>query len=314
MTPLKKSALSFAKEYLFITIGIELYVLGWVIFLIPNNLIGGGVTGLASIIQYATSGKIMAGTTYFFVNLLLLIAALFTLGKNFGGKTVYAIILASVTLNIGQDLIPKEICQMLAIDNGKLLSTIIGQDLIGIGIGMTMSNGGSTGGTDIVALIINKYRNVSPGRMLLLIDAMVILSSLFVPSYTESGEIMPWTEKIITIVYAFILIMVNSSVLDLYLSGSKQSVQLFIFSKKYDEIADAITNDFRRGCTVMSGTGWYTKSDVHVVVVLTRKADLNMILKYVNLVDPDAFISVASVTGVYGKGFETFKSNKKKTQ
>ena len=312
MTLLKKNFWTGLKEYSLITLGVLMYVTGWIIFLIPNNMVGGGVTGLASIIQYATGGAVKIGYTYFVVNAGLLVAALFTLGRSFGFKSVYAILLTSVTLNLGQEIFPQEIIRLLALDNGKLMCTISGGIMVGVGIGMSMSQGGSTGGTDIIALIINKYRNVSPGRLILIMDAVIILSSLFVPSFMADGTRMPWPDKVTTVVYGFILITIVSTVLDLYLSGSRQSVQIFILSPKHAQIADAITSDLHRGVTVLNGKGWYTKQDTEVIMVITRKADLNVFLKYINAIDPNAFISVSSVTGVYGKGFETFKMSGKK--
>ena len=307
----KKAVLTSIKEYALITLGILLYVTGWNLFLIPNNLVGGGVSGAAAIVQYATKGFIKIGTTYFIVNAVLLVIALFILGKGFGGKTVYAVIIASAGLNALQGVIPMEIVQALAIDNGKLMSTIMGGILVGAGIGMTMSQGGSTGGTDIIALIVNKYKNVSPGRMILWMDVVIILSSMLVPSYSADGEVLPWTEKITTVVYGFILVVVNSTVLDLYLSGSRQSVQLFILSQKHAEIADMITHDLHRGVTVLDGKGWYTKTNTEVLMVLTRKSDLSLLLKMIKSVDPNAFLSVSSVTGVYGKGFDQIKARVK---
>ena len=300
------------KEYFLITLGVTMYVMGWIIFLIPNNMIGGGVTGLGSIVQYATSGVIKIGYTYFVVNAGLLVAALFTLGRSFGAKSIYAILLTSVLLNAAQGIFPDQIIQTLALDNGKLMCTIMGGIMVGIGIGLSMSQGGSTGGTDIIALIVNKYRNVSPGRMILILDAVIILSSLLVPSYMADGTLMSWPDKITTVVYGFILITIVSTVLDLYLTGSRQSVQIFVLSPKFAEIADAITNELHRGVTVFNGKGWYTKHDTEVVMVITRKADLNVFLKCINSIDPNAFISVSSVTGVYGQGFDKFKSGNKK--
>lgn len=307
-----RKALKFVKEYSLITVGLLLYVIGWSVFLLPNNLIGGGVTGVASIIQYATHGFIKVGYTYFALNSILLILALILLGKSFGGKTVYAIFVASIGLTLVPEIVPKDIIQSLALDNGKLMSVIMGGAMVGVGIGLTMTQGGSTGGTDIIALIVNKYRNVSPGRMLLWMDAAIILSSFFVPSYTSSGELMPWTDKFTTVIYGFVLVVISSTVLDLYISGSKQSVQLFILSKKYAEIADTITHQMHRGVTVLDGKGWYTQQDTEVLMVLTRRADLNIMLKSIKEIDPDAFLSVASVTGVYGKGFEALKYKKNK--
>ena len=300
------------KEYVLVALGIMIYVTGWTVFLVPNNLVGGGVTGVSSILQYATGGAVRMGYTYFAINLILLIIALFTLGKAFGLKTVFAIILASVGLNVLQDIIPADICYNLAVKNGKLMSTIIGGITAGVGIGMTMSQGGSTGGTDIIALVVNKYRNVSPGRMILAIDVVIIGSSIIVPSYTPDGELLPFTEKIVTVVYGLILTTVCSTVLDLYIAGSKQSVQVFILSKKYAEIADMITNDLHRGCTVLNGQGWYTKQETYVVMVITRKSDLNLLLKMIKNIDSNAFLSVASVTGVYGQGFDAIKVKESK--
>lgn len=304
-----KSILKLGKEYLLLTLGILIYVAGWTIFMIPNNLIGGGLTGVSSIIQYAVGIKM--GYTYFVLNAILLVTAFVVIGANFGGKTIYAIILASVGLNVLQDLIPAAIIETLSVQNGKLMSTIMGGILSGAGIGMSMSQGGSTGGTDIIALIVNKYRNISPGRIILWIDAVIILSSLAVPSYTADGELVPFAEKITTVVYGLILITVNGYVIDLYLSGSKQSVQLFIMSRKYEEIADAITKDIHRGVTVLPAVGWYTKKENHVLMVVTRKTDLNFLLKYIKTIDNDAFLSVSSVSGVYGNGFDAIKSGRK---
>ena len=292
------------KEYFLITLGVTMYVMGWIIFLIPNNMIGGGVTGLGSIVQYATNGVIKIGYTYFVVNAGLLVAALFTLGRSFGAKSIYAILLTSVLLNAAQGIFPDQIIQTLALDNGKLMCTIMGGIMVGIGIGLSMSQGGSTGGTDIIALIVNKYRNVSPGRMILILDAVIILSSLLVPSYMADGSLMSWPDKITTVVYGFILITIVSTVLDLYLTGSRQSVQIFVLSPE--------GRASYRCMYCFNGKGWYTKHDTEVVMVITRKADLNVFLKCINSIDPNAFISVSSVTGVYGQGFDKFKSGNKK--
>ena len=200
MPVLNKSVWKTLSEYALVALGILMYVLGWTLFLIPNNLVGGGVTGLSSILQYATHGVINAGWSYGVINILLLIVALRLLGKSFGSKTIFAVVLASVGLSFLQKIIPQGIIQSLALENGKLMSTIMGGMLAGAGIGMTMSQGGSTGGTDIIALVVNKYRNVSPGRMILWIDVAIILSSLFFPSYMPDGSLMGWSDKI-TVLY-----------------------------------------------------------------------------------------------------------------
>ena len=311
MPVLNKSVWKTLSEYALVALGILMYVLGWTLFLIPNNLVGGGVTGISSILQYATHGVINAGWSYGVINILLLIVALRLLGKSFGSKTIFAVVLASVGLSFLQKIIPQGIIQSLALENGKLMSTIMGGMLAGAGIGMTMSQGGSTGGTDIIALVVNKYRNVSPGRMILWIDVAIILSSLFFPSYMPDGSLMGWSDKITPVVYGFILVVVNSTVLDLYISGSRQSVQLFVLSDRFAEIADAVTNDLHKGVTVLDGEGWYTKQSRKVLMIITRKTELNIILRYIKSIDSNAFLSVSSVTGVYGKGFDTIKAKTK---
>lgn len=293
------------KEYGFITAGVVSYALGWSIFLLPNNLIGGGVSGFASILYYATG--IPMGITYFVLNVMLLIIGTKILGTGFGGKTIYAIIMTSVMLSIMPKLIPADFIHEFALSNGKLLCTLIGGVIAGLGIGLSISQGGSTGGTDIIALIWCKFRAASPGRVILIIDVGIILSSLLFPSYTNSGEALAFSEKLAVVVYGLVQVTVSGYAVDLYLSGSKQSVQAFIFSKKSEEMADAIAFDMKRGVSMITAKGWYTKEDRNVLMVVTRKSDLNLLLRYVKSIDPDAFLSVSSVMGVYGQGFDTIK-------
>jgi len=296
------------KEYFLITLGILIYTCGWTIFLTPNNMFGGGVSGISAIIQFATGIKM--GYSYFAINALLLIISLFIIGPSFGVKTVYAIFLASFCLNFEQTIIPAQFIQDFALSNGKLLCAIIGGSMAGFGIGMSISQGGSSGGTDIIALIITKYRNVSPGKVILLIDVFIIGSSLLVPSIGADGKEFPFVDKFITAVYGMIVVTVCGNVADLYLAGSRRSVQLFIMSHDHDEIADMIAKDFHRGVTVLDGKGWYTKQPSSVLMVITRKSDVNMLLRSIKRIDPDAFLSISSVAGVYGKGFDSIKYKK----
>ena len=324
MAIVKKSFWTVVKEWALVTLGILIYVTGWALFLMPNNLVGGGVSGISSMIQYATGGAIQMGYSYFVLNAILIILAMVVIGMGFGAKTIYAIILASVGLRFLPDLIPTEIIQTLALQNGKLMSTLCGGLMAGIGIGMSISNGGSTGGTDIIALIYTKYRNVSPGKVILYIDFVIILSSLLIPSIVPDLDpatgkqligpdgqllthLMPFAEKVTTVIYGLILVTVNGRVIDSYLSGSQQSVQLFILSKHYAEIADSITHDLHRGVTILDGKGWYTKEPAEVLMVITRKTDVNLFLRQIKAIDPNAFLSVSSVNGVYGRGFEAIK-------
>ena len=297
------------KEYGLITLGLLAYALGWTIFLLPNNLVGGGVSGFAAIIYYATG--IPLGYTYLVVNVVLLLIAIKILGTGFGGKTIYAIIMTGICLNVFPGLVPSEFINEFAVSNGKLICTVLGGIIAGVGIGISISQGGSTGGTDIIALLWCKFRNGSPGRVILIIDVLIILSSIMIPSYTESGELLPFSEKLAVVVYGLIQVTVSGYAVDLYLSGSKQSVQAFIFTKKYEEMADAIAFDMKRGVTVIPAKGWFSKEDFNVVMVVTRKSDLNLLLRYVKTIDSEAFLSVSSAMGVYGKGFDTIKVKQK---
>ena len=307
---LKTSTMTLFKEYALVTLGVISYALGWTIFLLPNNLIGGGVSGFASILFYATG--LPMGVTYFILNVLLLIIGTKILGTGFGGKTIYAIFMTSIMLSLMPKIIPADFIHEFALSNGKLICTFLGGIIAGLGIGLSISQGGSTGGTDIVALVWCKFHSASPGRVILIIDVGIILSSLLFPSYTDAGELLPFTEKLAVVVYGLIQVTVSGYAIDLYLSGSKQSVQAFIFTKKVEEMADAIAFDMKRGVTVLPAKGWYSKEDKQVIMVVTRKTDLNLLLRYVKSIDPDAFLSVSSVMGVYGQGFDTIKVKTKK--
>lgn len=307
---LKNSIGTIAKEYALITLGVVSYALGWTIFLLPNNLIGGGVSGFASILFYATG--IPMGVTYFILNILLLVVGTKVLGTGFGGKTIYAIVMTSIMLSVMPKLVPADFIHEFALSNGKLLCTFLGGIIAGFGIGISISQGGSTGGTDILALMWCKYHPSSPGKTILIIDIAIILSSLCFPSYTDTGELILFTDKLAIVVYGLIQVTVCGYGIDLYISGSKQSVQAFIFTKKEKEMADAIAFDMKRGVTVMPAKGWFSKEERQVLMVVTRKSDLNLLLRYVKTIDPDAFLSVSSVMGVYGQGFDSIKVKPKK--
>ena len=307
---LKHSYLTIAKEYLLITLGVTLYALGWALFLTPNHMIGGGVTGFASIIDYAFGIDI--AITYFILNIILLIVGTKVLGTGFGFKTIYAIVMTSVMLAVTKEVIPSDFVAEFSQDS-KIVCTVLGGIMAGVGIGLSMSQGGSTGGTDIIALVWCKFKHASPGRVILIIDLIIITSSLLFPSYSDEAatQLIPFNEKIAIVVYGLMQVTVCGYAIDLYISGSKQSVQVFIFTKKVDDMADAIAFDMKRGVTVIPAKGWFSKEDKQVLMVVTRKTDLNLLLRYVKSIDPDAFLSVSSVMGVYGQGFDTIKVKSK---
>ena len=295
----KNKVFATLKSYAIITVGLILYVLAWVVFIMPHQLVGGGVTGISAVIQYCTGFHV--SYSFFIINGILLLIALKVLGPAFGVKTVYAMVVTTLLLRFLPMVIPQEFIQIIALDNGKLLSVIIGGMLSALGISLTFSQGGSSGGTDIVALMITKYRAISPGKILLILDIFIIGSSLIVP--TEGS----WGVRVANLVYGYVMAGVFSVALDLFVSGSKQSVQIFIFSKNFEKIADRITTDVHRGVTALDGKGWFTKTESTVLVVVARKQELKFLLNLIKEEDPQACISVASVSGVYGSGFDVIK-------
>lgn len=283
-----------ARVYTIIVFGLFLYALSWTAFLLPHKITGGGVSGIGAIVYYATG--IPMGYTYFLINVGLILIAIRMLGANFGLKTIIGVTAGAFLLGLLQSLIKEPVVA------DKFLSAIIGGGLAGVGLGIIFTQGGSTGGTDIIAMIINKYRNISPGRVILTCDVFIIGSSFFVLLD------MTAVHRIETIVYGYVAMAVTAYAIDAVLSGSKQSVQIFIFSKRYIEIADRITNELGRGVTLIDGRGWYTKEEQKILITMVRKFESNDVYKVVKELDPDAFISTASVMGVFGKGFERIRS------
>ena len=294
-----KRVLTVLKEYIIITLGLLCYTAGWCIFIIPHEMVGGGVSGIGALIYYATGFPV--SYSYFLINFVLLAIALKVLGKGFGFKTVFAIFMASLFFKILPEVIPQTFIDEIAISNGKLMSAIIGGAISGVGITLTFSQGGSTGGTDIIALMITKYRNVSPGKIILYLDIIIIASSLLLPNDLNMGA------KFANVVYGYMVTGLCASTLDLLLSGMKQSIQMFIFSKNYAAIADRISNELRRGVTVLDGQGWFSKQNGKVLLVIAKKTDMNFLYKIVKEEDKDAFMSEGSVRGVYGQGFDQIK-------
>ena len=295
----RNKAFSTLKSYAIITVGLILSTLAWIVFIIPHQLVGGGVTGISAVIQYCTGFHV--SYSFFIINAILLLIALKVLGPAFGVKTVYAMVVTTLLLRFLPMVIPQEFIQIIALENGKLLSVIIGGMLSALGISLTFSQGGSSGGTDIVALMITKYRAISPGKILLILDIFIIGSSLIVP--TEGS----WGVRVANLVYGYVMAGVFSVSLDLFVSGSKQSVQILIFSKNFEKIADRITGELHRGVTALEGKGWYTKAESTVLVVVARKHELKFLLNLIKEEDPQAFLSVGSVSGVYGSGFDVIK-------
>jgi len=287
-------AYHFLKPYVIITFGLFLYVLAWTTFLIPTGITGGGVSGIGAILYFATG--IPVGLTYFVINLFLIGLAIKILGANFGVKTIFGILMASFLFSVMQRLITTPLLE------DRFMSAIIGGALSGVGIGITFTQGGSSGGTDIIAMIVNKYHNISPGKVILACDVFIIASVLLV--MLDKTPV----ERLQVVVYGYVSMSITAYAIDAVISGSKQSVQAFVFSKKYALIADRLTRELGRGVTVIDGEGWYTKEPQKVLLSMVRKHELSDFYRIVKEIDDEAFISVSLVMGVYGKGFERIRS------
>jgi len=270
---------------------------GWTAFLIPNHVLGGGVSGIATLIFYATG--IPTGISVFVINGILVLISLKVLGPSFGIKTVYSIVVSSLFFLLLQRWItdPMLAGELKPFVEEKILAAILGGGLAGLAIGVAFTQGGSTGGTDIVAMMICKYRNISQGRVILLIDIVIISCSYFVIE----------DDKIQAIIYGFVVMGVCSYCIDLVLTGNKQSVQAFIFTSEPEKVADRIANEMHRGVTMVNGTGWYTKNEGPILMVVAHKRESQMILRIVKEEDSKAFMTMNTVMGAYGKGFEQIR-------
>lgn len=283
----QKTFVNELKSYVIITLGLFVMALGWTGFLIPNEILGGGVSGIATLIFWSTG--LPVGVSVLAINAVLIIFAFRLLGGGFGVKTIYSIGMLSFFFAILQYYIREPFV------TDKFMASVVGAVMAGSSMGLIFTQGGSTGGTDIIAMIVNKYRNISPGKIILFLDVFIISSSFFI------------FRTIDTLVYGFVVMSVVSYVIDLIITGNKQSVQMFIFSKKANSIADRIGNETGRGVTFIKGVGWYTKSENDILMIIVKRMEYQMVFRIVKEEDPEAFVSISSVMGVYGQGFDAIR-------
>lgn len=305
------------KEYIFIAIAMLAYTLAWNFFLIPHTVTGGGGTGFAAIVMYATQGALSDEMVRFFESLgmatvnggfpvsatlivfngFLLTIAVRTLGWQFCIRTIVGVILVTMWFWIPYPEIYESIFGERFPVFDPFMSVIIAGLISGVSLGVIFTNNGSSGGTDILAKIINKYRpTVTLGRALLLCDAVIICSSAFLP-----------TGNIENVVYGLLYMIIQNITVDLYINGIRQSVQFLIFSTEAERIADAISQQAHRGVTLIDGMGWYSKKPIKIVTVLVRKNESTEIFRIVNSIDKNAFISQSAAIGVYGRGFDAMR-------
>ncbi|MBQ0061761.1 MAG: YitT family protein [Bacteroidales bacterium] len=295
-----------AKDYLAITFGLLVYAMGWATFLLPYQISTGGTTGIGAILFYATGFPIQY--TYLIINAVLILVAFRILGLRFTIRTSYAILMLSLFLGLSQSFVNNYLVAdaydtlvdgtrvPLVLGEGQeFMACLLGSVMCGFALGLVFNSNGSTGGIDILAACVNKYRDVSLGSVIMACDMLIISSCYFV--------FHSWQR----VIFGFVTLFVVSFVLDYTVNAARRSVQFFIFSKKYADIADEINHRAHRGVTVLDGHGWYSKQEQKVLVVLTPKRQSVEIFRLIKSIDPDAFVSQSSVVGVYGQGFDRIK-------
>ena len=294
----RKKVLGQIRDLFWLTVACFIFAFAWEGFMIPNGLSAGGMMGLCTVLQYATGGVIQAQYSYIVVNAVLIIIAVLVMGIGFGFKTIYSIVVSTLAMQLlgGMEFLHCLPGQFFYVRETLLIPVIAGV-LEGVGIGMVIRYGGSTGGTDIVDLMINKYWPVSLSKAFLIMDFFIIALILFLPGKTFADMI-----------YGVVEIVLFSSVLDTVVAGQKSSYQLMVFSDHYQKIADHIINDLERGVTVLKAQGWYTKLDKNVLLILISKKELPNLMKEIKNTDPRAFMSVSPTSSVYGEGFEEIKA------
>ena len=285
------------EDYIVIAFGLLVFAGSWVIFLTPHQIVGGGVIGACALILYATN--IPLEYPYFIINIVLFLVGTRVFGIQFGIKTLYSICVSSLFLRYLPMIVPDTLFEEIVKEKNLLLWVLVGGMLEGLGIGIAFSRGGNSGGTDIIALIVNKYKHVAPGRVLLMCDAVIIGSSILLLD-----------TKFLSAVYACVLVFVATYVIDLIVVGSKQSMQILIFSEKNEQVADSITRTLKRGVTMIPAVGWYTKQHKTILLVVVRKYEAVHVYRIVKEIDSRAFLSTSSVTSVYGAGFDPIKDGK----
>ena len=281
-------------SYVVITLGIALYTFAWAAFMLPARIVGGGVSGISSVLYYAVGIKLPIGVMNLIINALLVLLGFKVLGSKFGANTIYGIVMSSVCFILWQQVLHVE--GLFDVSSfGGFMCAIIGGALCGIGIGAAFAMGGNSGGTDIIALILTKYYNVSPGKVIMYLDIVIIGCSYFV-----SG-------KIENVIFGYVMMVTMTYVLDMVIDGNKQSYQIMVFSGKTKEIGDAVTKEVGRGATLLDAEGCYTHNHQQVLIIMAHRTDKAHVMQIIHRIDTNAFISVSKVQGVYGVNFDKLK-------
>lgn len=282
-----KEVLKEVRNFVFITIGLAIFAFGWTAFMIPHELTGGGVSGIGAILYFAL--KIPVGISTLVLNLILVAFAWKVLGRKFCVNTIICSVILSTFMAIGQAIFTQPLV------DDKFMCSLIGASLAAFGVGMAINWGGNTGGTDIVALMIGKYRNISYGRVTLYTNLVIVGSSYFIVQDLEK------------LVYSMVVMFVYTVVSDVVIDGYKQSYQIMVFSKKNKEIAERINTELQRGATFIKATGSYSKEESEILLIIAHRTDKVLITRIIKEIDDTSFISISKTYGVFGKNFDQLK-------
>ena len=294
----RRKLLSTVKDYLILTVASFLFAFAWEGFMIPNGMSAGGMMGLCTIVQYATGGFIQAQYSYIVINAVLIIVAVLAMGIGFGFKTIYCIVVSSLAMGLvgSLDFLHSAPGEFLFIQERVLIPVFAGA-IEAIGIGLILRYGGSTGGTDIISLMVNKYWPISLSMIYLVTDVIICSLLLFLPEKNFSD-----------MCYGLEELVVFSLMIDIVVGGKRSSYQLLVFSEHYKELADHIITNMDRGVTLLKAQGWYTKKDKDVLLILINQKELPSLTRVIKEVDPRAFMSISPTNNVYGEGFEEIKT------
>ena len=286
------------RDYLQMLLGTVIYTVGYTTFLLPYKIVSGGVSGISTVIYYMSGFP--AGSTYLLINVALLLMAMRILGWRYLVRTIIVTLLISVGIDLMQAQLTETATDgtqalMHILGEQKFMACVIGAFLEGLGLATIFLAGGSTGGTDIIASAINKYWNISLGRLLLMLDIIIIGSSYVISHNIE------------TMVVGYLAMFISTNFLDYVINSARQSVQFIIISEHYEEIAQEVNTRLERGVTVLAGEGFYSKEKRQVLLILAKRYESRSIFQLIKRIDPKAFVSMSNVEGVFGEGFDTIK-------
>ena len=285
-------------DYLTITLGVCIYALTLAFCILPYKLASGGAAGIGLLVYYATGLEVQ--NTYFAINIILLVAAIIELGWKFLAKTIYATLTLTCMIWLSQRIYEWCSSPMLVGDE-RFMAMILAGLGCGLGLGLCFAAGGSTGGTDIIAAIINKHKNMSIGKVLLMVDLSIITSSYLV------------FHDIQRVVFGYALMAIITFTIDYVVGRNNQSVEFKIYSRNPNPIAELLIKN-GMGVTILNGEGYYTHSERKVIISVVTRGEKLLVQRMIKAIDPYAFVTMGNVSGVWGEGFAKMQTKSKEQE